>query len=343
MKKALKNFFQITFPTLIFLLLLLELCFRFIIPAAELPTDFFDEEELIYRFEADSKEEGVFTIGKAAQQKGKWRLNNYGWNSTIDYTPQKEKPLIAIIGDSYIEAFQVDVDKAYPSLLRKEVSNDYDVYNFGKSGAPLSEYLNHSRYVNKHFDPDIFIFNIVYNDFDESVLKLNPSTKHMLTLNIEDNVVTENPAQPNKSFKQYNWKKRMLFKSAFVRYLYINLHVDRTVRSFGRKESSDGERKFNGNIDVTKAEENKGLIVQSVDYILGKLQEENPVKRIIFVIDAPRNDIYNNTLENSSLLFLNEILEQHDYLKANPDIPEKQKVSNDSLQTAASKASAETP
>ncbi|MFS4491336.1 SGNH/GDSL hydrolase family protein [Maribacter sp. 2308TA10-17] len=309
MKKALRNFFRITVPTLIVLLLLLELFFRVVIPAADPPMDFFDEKELIYRFDTNSKKEGVFTIGKAAQQRGQWRINNYGWNSPIDYTTQREKPLIAIIGDSYIEAYQVDVDKSYPSLLRNELKSNYDVYSFGKSGAPLSEYLNYSRYIKKHFNPDTFIFNVVHNDFDENISELNPEVKHMLTLNINDSTITENLPKPNKSFKQYNWKKRMLNKSAFIRYLYINLHIDRTIRNFGKKDN--GQKKFNANIEVTKAIENKGLIIQSVDYILAKLYEENPGKRIIFVIDAPRNDIYNNTLENSSILFLNEILEKH--------------------------------
>ncbi len=309
MKKALKNLFQITIPTFLVLFLLLELFFRFIIPAAELPTDFFDEEEPIYRFDTNAKSEGLYTIGKKSEQQGQWRINNYGWNSPIDYTPQKEKPLIAVIGDSYIEAFQVDVDKSYPSLLRNEINTDYDVYSFGKSGAPLSEYLNHSRYVNKYFNPDTFIFNVVYNDFYENILELNPEVTHMLTLNIDDNSITENSPKPNKSFKQYNWKKRALFKSAFIRYLYINLHLNATVRNFGNKVTS--EKKFNGNINVTKAIDNKGLIIRSIDYILGKLQEENPGKRILFVIDAPRNDIYNGALESSSLLFLNEILEKY--------------------------------
>ena len=311
MKKALKNFFRITLPTLLFIVLLLELFFRFIIPAADPPIDFFDEQELIYRFDTDSKREGLFTIGKAAQQQGRWRINNYGWNSPIDYTAKGEKSRIAIIGDSYIEAFQVDVDKSYPSLLRNEINTDYDVYSIGKSGAPLSEYLNYSRYIKKYFDPDIFIFNVVHNDYDESILKLNPNTKHMLTLNIKDNVITENAPEPNKSFKQYNWKKRMIYKSALVRYLYINLHIDKTIRNFQVKDNI--QRRYNGNIDVGKAEDNKGLIIQSVDYILGKLKQENPGKRIMFVVDAPRSDIYKGELASSSILFLNKILEKYSF------------------------------
>ena len=103
-----------------------------------------------------------------------------GWNYPIDYYPINDKKLIAVIGDSYIEAFQVDVDKNYPFLLREKLKNDYEVYAFGKSGAPLSQYLHISRYVNRHFDPDILIFNLVHNDFDESIQELYPGNTYFL-------------------------------------------------------------------------------------------------------------------------------------------------------------------
>jgi len=309
MKKILKNLVFITIPSFIILLLLLELFFRFIIPAAEIPQAFFNENELIYKFDTTAKREGLYTIGKTAQEKGHWRINNYGWNSSIDYVSQRDKKLIAIIGDSQIEAFQVDVDKSYPSLLRRKIADIYDVYSFGKSGAPLSQYLYYSRYVNRLFNPDILIFNIVHNDFDESVFQLNPSDIHWLTLNVNDSIVTENIPKPNYSFSQHNWGKRIIKKSALFRYLYVNLHLSQTINNFSIGKNN--QDKFNANVEVSKLEENKTLIIKSVDYILGKIHKENPNKRIIFIIDAPRNDIYNNNLKNSNVLFLHDILEKY--------------------------------
>lgn len=295
-------------PTLVILLLLLELFFRFIVPASERPQSFFDENDLIYKFDTTATREGVHTIGKFAQQRGRWRINNYGWNSPIDYVPQGENNLIAILGDSYIEATQVDVDKSYPSLLRKELGENYDIYSFGKSGAPLSEYLNYSRYINKYFNPDILIFNVIHNDFDASILKLAPEATSLLTLNIEDSTITENLPKANSSLQQYNWKRRMIYKSALFRYLYINLHVRQTLSEFRMRKNN--QERFNANVEVTKLENNKSLITKSVNYILGKIHEENPNKRIIFVFDAPRDDIYNDNLKNSEILFLHEILEK---------------------------------
>ncbi len=309
MTKALKNFLVITIPTFIILILLLELFFRVIIPASEIPQSFFDEKELIFRYETNSKSEGLFTIGKAAQQKGRWRINNYGWNSPIDYMSQRENKLIAIFGDSYIEAFQVDTDKSYPSLLRNEMGENFDVYSFGISGAPLSEYLNYSRYANKYFNPDILIFNIVHNDFIESILKLRPEKTNMLTLNIEGDTITENLPKPDYSLRQYNRLEKIIYKSALIRYLYFNLHIGSFIINIRKKNNS--EEKYNANIEVSKNLDNKSLIIKSVDYILGKIHEENPNKRIIFIIDAARGDIYRNTLKNSNILFLHDILKEN--------------------------------
>jgi hypothetical protein len=98
-KKCIKNILIVSIPTIIFLLFVLELVFRFVIPACNRPQAIFDEKTRLYRYKANQN--GLFTIGKFAQQTAKYRINNYGWNSPIDYSKKKSKPRIAIIGDSY--------------------------------------------------------------------------------------------------------------------------------------------------------------------------------------------------------------------------------------------------
>jgi hypothetical protein len=67
------------------------------------------------------------------------------------YYPNENEKLIAVIGDSFIEAFQVNVDDNYPYILNKKLADKCKVYAFGKSGCPLSPYLNMSRYINKYY------------------------------------------------------------------------------------------------------------------------------------------------------------------------------------------------
>ena len=132
-------------PTLIILVLVLELFFRFVIPSNNPPQTIFSKEDLLYKYKPNQL--GLFSIGKFAQIRSNYRINNDGWNSLIDYRKKKNnsKKRIAVIGDSYIEAFQVDYDKSYPSLLSNVLKNEYEIYSFGISGAPLSQYLHMNR------------------------------------------------------------------------------------------------------------------------------------------------------------------------------------------------------
>jgi len=247
----------------------------------------------MYRFDINSKNEGQFTSGKFAQHRAKWKINNYGWNSPIDYYRKKEigKTRIAIIGDSFIEAFQVDVEKSYPSQLRAELGNDYEVYSFGISGAPLSQYLHISRYVNRTFNPEILIFNIVHNDFAESISQLNPEDVNWLSIDVKNGVPKESLPRPDYSFSQYNFKKRILKKSALFRYIYQNLKLYDYIKYVLQEKE---EKKYNANVDINKLKENKEIIVIGTKYILNQIRLENPEQRVIVIIDASRRDIYAN-------------------------------------------------
>jgi hypothetical protein len=238
------------------------------------------------------------TFGKWASVRAKWRVNNHGWNSEIDYRSRKDRSRIAIIGDSYVEAFQVDVDKNFAALLRGQLGGEHEVYSFGGSGYPLSQYLHVSRYVDRHFAPDILIFIIVHNDFKESVLELNPTDYHLLTVTVTDTIVTENTPRPNYSLRQYNWKRQVLYHSRLVRYMLLNLRLRKTFLPWR------GNPLYNANIDANAVREKREIIERAAEYTIGRIRSENAGKRVIFVMDAPRHDIYSDRIEQSNVLFL---------------------------------------
>ena len=64
--------------------------------------------------------------------------------------------------------------------LREKLHSQFDVYGFGKSGAPLSQYLQMTRYVIKHFDPEIIVINVIRNDFDESLRRVWPQAPPLI-------------------------------------------------------------------------------------------------------------------------------------------------------------------
>lgn len=309
MKTVLKNIFYITLPTLAFTFLLLEAIFRWIIPSSNQPDYFFDRQYGILKFNNYHNQNGLYTIGKFAEQRGHWSINNAGWNSPYDYKSSKSKKRIAIIGDSYIEALMIDNTNTYPSILNKRLVKDYEVYSFGISGAPLSQYLNMSRYVVKEFNPDILIFNIIHNDFDESLRKYSESPFFSTIDLITDTTAIEVPPKAYTT----STLRSTLKKSAFIRYLLFNVHALATLNAFSleaKEKSNTLPVTVNANINVSQSQKRVKEITYAVTYACKTIKKENSNKRIIFVMDASRNDIYTNTLEKCNVCFLNAIMKK---------------------------------
>jgi hypothetical protein len=304
MVSLLKNIVFVSVPAIVALALVMELMFRTIVPSSNPPQGFFDETEMMYKFDGEHRE-GLVTIGPLAQQRAKWRINNHGWNSPVDYHERKSKGRIAIIGDSYIAALQVDITKSYPALLGHKLADHYDVYQFGHQGAPLSQYLHMNRYVKKTYSPDILIFNVVHNDFHQSIDLYNPNDVYWLRLSIRNGAIEEIPPKPDYSFVQYNPKMKILRNSALVRYLRFNLRVWQTPARVSRQVGT-----YDANIDLSVLKESRTSVELVVKYILGRIKVENPSTRIVFVMDAPRNDIYKH-LENRELMFLHETMNKY--------------------------------
>ena len=109
--------------------------------------------------------QGVYTIGKWGKNKAKWQINNFGWLNSNNYNKIKKQSRIALIGDSYVEALQVNQKETFYECLNEQLRNSQEVYSMGVSGAPLSQYLQMAKYAQYHFQPDMFIINLVHNDF----------------------------------------------------------------------------------------------------------------------------------------------------------------------------------
>lgn len=133
-----------------------------------------------------------------------YRINRQGWNSGIgDYTPARRPGVerIAIVGDSYIEALQVPYNRSVGEDLAVDLGGEgreVEVYRFGISGAPMSQYLQMIEHAVVHYRPDWVVVQIVHNDFDESYkFKQGRYTSSFLKLKVEDGrVVGEIPPAP---------------------------------------------------------------------------------------------------------------------------------------------------
>ena len=248
------------------------------------------------------EDEGLFTIGPLARQRGRWHINNAGWNNPADYEAAGGKPKVAIIGDSYIEAFQVDIEKSYPALINAALE-DIDVYSFGFSGAPLSHYLHMSRHVARAFDPETLIFNLITNDFPESIY---PGTApHWLTLRVGDSGPEEVQPSRDPAFTGVSRTKQILRHSALARYAMFNLQLKRLLLQLKSKSNN-----YEENIDLGQIQHRREKISIASLYVMNQIRRENPDRRIIYVIDGPRQSIYAGTAPSEEVRFLYEIAEE---------------------------------
>ena len=245
---------------------------------------------------------GTFVVGKFGDEKVRFQINSEGWNSTKNYRERRDPAVvrIAIIGDSYIEALNVHPTNAVGAVLEKALSptSEIEVYSFGISGASLSHYLAIMRYVRSQFSPDLYIINIVHNDFDESLATVDRSMFHGLRR------AGSSYEEVPPTMYQPSLFRRIVGHSATIRYLTINLKVRFELKDIRRIGDLWGTtHRFAANIDAAKIDvhETKNI----VNYVFKKyLQEaESDRQKLVLVVDSPRQPIYEGLNPHTSLAF----------------------------------------
>jgi hypothetical protein len=233
--------------------------------------------------------------------------NAQGYISDFDYQTEDKTPLIAVIGDSYIEARMVPFQNTVQETLRRGLDGRARVYGFGFSGSPLSQYLAVARGIRDVYKPDMMVFNIVSNDFDESFTAYrNIPRFHYF---IKDDSGHWYPQLIGTY--QNSWIKEFVSHSALVRYVYFHLNISDTINDLLFKWRSlklsmttdDIQEKMNvpakellvvDNISADMSPERVSLSREGIDAFLTLLPEMTglPAVQIILMIDGQRYDIY---------------------------------------------------
>ena len=208
-------FVFVTLPVLLLLALLLEIFARLALHPSDIPQVYFDNGlGIMY----ESGQKGTYVKGGVKEINAKYSINNSGWNSPHDYKEEKniDTKRVAVIGDSFIEAFQVDFDKSFPYLVENKLKGA-EFYTFGHSGSSLAQYIQYLKYAKGNFNPDFFVINLVDNDFEESFWGYGRVDNWSVIR--EGNVFKWILPQKPKNLAV----KRILGRFALVRYLTINL------------------------------------------------------------------------------------------------------------------------
>ena len=96
-------------------------------------------------------------------------INNAGFVNDQDYRSADATPLVAVVGDSYVEAAMIPFGETMHGRLARALGERLRVYSFGASGAPLSQYLVWARHAVRAYGAKALVINVVGNDFDESL------------------------------------------------------------------------------------------------------------------------------------------------------------------------------
>lgn len=224
-----------------------------------------------------------FSRGSFFEVKSKKSTNNYGYFSSKDYLINKN--LVAVIGDSYVVASEVDNDETFHSLLDKEINQD--VYAFGVNSDQLSQYLFNTQWVTKKFKPNIIIYSIVLNDFETSFIKYSSLPgKHYFRYSNTDKELDLIEYKNSKI-------KNILRKSALMRYLIINVKAHTYIQKiFNKKNLLYGNKIYKKTNQNIIFEDGKKAINMFIDRI-EEISKKNDIK-IVLLFDGYRSFLYKN-------------------------------------------------
>ena len=214
------------------------------------------------------------------------KINNYGYINDINYS-KNDKKVTAVIGDSFIESFMVQNTK---TIFGRLINNNIKAYSFAVSGAALPQYIAFSKFALKEFNVDKLIFNIVGNDFDQSVLKFKSAPGfHYFDHNNDFNIV-------RIDYKPSFFKKLIRY-SSLANYLNTNINIRAIIKTklfqkeFLKESSNYSDEKYQ-------------LSYLAIDKFLENLNEVNLEKKnISIIVDHLRYLIYepNRILSNSDI------------------------------------------
>ncbi len=159
-------------------LLLAELVLRFLPVASAMYTAPVTARNPVFRFAPNR--DFVYSRDWDMALANRGHVNNAGFVNDQDYRKDGELPLLAVIGDSMIEAAMVPYRDTLQGRLAELLAGKLRVYSFATAGAPLSQYLIWARHAVREYGAQALIINVVGNDFDEShsAYKTSPGFWH---------------------------------------------------------------------------------------------------------------------------------------------------------------------
>ncbi len=267
-----------------------EVALRFLPVHSGLPSVPVNDAQPYYRYAADRN--FVYSNGWRLLGSHRGRLNDLGFVNAQDYLEAGEGPVLAVVGDSYVEAQIVPYPLTLHGRLAARVGDRGRVMSFGASGAPLSQYLAWAELARDRFQPELLVVLIVGNDYDESYFEANGKTGFHYFREGADGrleLYRVDHARPV-------WKDAVLH-SALARYLMLNVGLQSriTLIAQGLRGAAGGApRRYVGNTSAALDPERLARSERALARFLELLPEKSglPPARVVLLLDGIRPALY---------------------------------------------------
>jgi hypothetical protein len=148
-------------------LLLFEIVLRFLPVAWAPPVVPPSADNPIQRYQPNTP--FTWSIGWNFAVVNHGRTNAQGFVADYDYDAAGKTPLVAVLGDSYVEALMVPFRQTLTGRLQAMLGGKGRAYAIAQAGSPISQYVAYAQHACAVYRPERVVVVVVGNDFDESV------------------------------------------------------------------------------------------------------------------------------------------------------------------------------
>ena len=225
-------------------------------------------------------------------------VNNAGFHSDVDYEAGAPGPLLAVVGDSFVEALMVSYRRTCAGRLATMLEPAARVYSFAMSGASLGQYLAYARFARDAFRPRGLVFVVVDNDYHDdyrdrrlrSTYPAYPGFHHFVDHGDGRLVLERADFVPGLAY-------RLARRSALLRYLDQNLKLRARLGRLRRTGRFGLPTPTGWQFDPARADESRLARSQrAVEAFFELLPEYSGLgpERVAFVVDGMRPVLYDD-------------------------------------------------
>jgi hypothetical protein len=211
-------------------------------------------------------------------------INNAGYVNAQTYQLNDARPLLAVVGDSYVEAAMIPYPETLQGRLAALAAPGRRVYSFAASNSPLSQYLVWAREARVTWKAQALVVVIIGNDFDESLAEYRviPGLHHYVESADGSLELTRFDFSPG-------FFRSIAERSTLARYLALNLRVQDPVRRL-LDFSGEPDRGYAGNTAAVASPERTEKAKAAARRFLADLTAYAGWRadQVVFVVDGLR-------------------------------------------------------